>query len=302
MRETDANAESATSCTVYFGSTVYREFVFDTINSYFPTPRGGASLLKAETKDQPGISISNIVFATDLLESSRLALDYAVAFAHHYDALLTIVHAFELSTEAREVEMAVHVPSISREQMLSRLKALATGVLRLGVRAEIDLREGDVRNAVLKSVEENNADLLILGTHGIYRGLEHVLLGSNAEKILLSSPCPTLTIGRHVMAGLDLDLNFKRILVVTSDSLESAAATIYATALGSSLGLDIEEHRISGDNPDAQKTLERALVCPDSLLVLGVRNRSSWSRHLHTSLAFELVGKSSCPVLSIRER
>src|SRR5579862_6551068 len=59
--------------------------------------------------------MKSILFATDFLESSRLALDYAVAFAHHYGAMLTIVHAFELRSEAREIEMVTHRPSLSRE-------------------------------------------------------------------------------------------------------------------------------------------------------------------------------------------
>ena len=257
-----------------------------------------------ETKNEPTLSIAKIVFATDLLESSRLALDYAAAFAHHYGATLTIVHALELSTEAREVEMLAHRPSLSREHMVFRLEALATGVRRLGISTEIDLREGEPCAAVLSSAAENRADLLVLGTHGIYRGLEHVLIGSNAEKILLSAPCPTLTVGRHVMAGIDLDLNFTKILVVSDSSPESVAATRYAVSLGESLGLEIDVLPISAEGAasDSQQVMERAMICADSLLILGVRNQSALKRHLHASFAFELVAKSVCPVLSIHDK
>jgi nucleotide-binding universal stress UspA family protein len=120
--------------------------------------------------------MKNIVLATDFLDSSRLALDYAVAFAHRYDATLTIVHAFALTPEAEEVEMLSRRPSVSRDLALSRLEAFASGVRRLGIRTEIDLREGEPCAAVLVCGGESNADLLVLGTHGIYRGFNVCLL------------------------------------------------------------------------------------------------------------------------------
>jgi len=151
-------------------------------------------------------AMRNIVFATDFLESSRLALDYAVAFSHHYAARLIIVHAFELSHEAEEAEILSHRASISRENALARLQAFATGVRRVGVNTEIDLREGEPCAAILTSAAENKADLLVLGTHGIYRGLQHALVGSNAEKVLLSAGCPTQSEpAMHERSGSSID-------------------------------------------------------------------------------------------------
>lgn len=297
---------------------------------------------KSETENDSGLTIRHIVFATDFLESSRLALDYAVAFAHHYRAKLTIVHAFELSPEAEEVEIIDHRPSVSREHALSRLDAFATGVRRLGIVAETDLRRGDPCAALLASATENEADLLVLGTHGVYRGLQHLLIGSNAEKILLSAQCPTLTVGRHVMAGIDLHLNFDQILFVSDFSPGSAAAAHCAIALGSDLGIDVnllavapEGEALDSDNVlglvegfcaefaadpalsnhewcsreyhlsrivSAQEIVQRAAATVNSLLVLGVHAESRWNRHLHASFAYELVGTASCPLLSIHKR
>lgn len=48
--------------------------------------------------------INRIVFATDFLGSSRLALDYAVVFARHFKATIIMVHALELSHPAKEAE------------------------------------------------------------------------------------------------------------------------------------------------------------------------------------------------------
>lgn len=291
-------------------------------------------------KKESTIPMRNVVFATDFLESSRLGLDYAVAFSHHYAATLTIVHTFELSNEAEEAEIISHRASISREKALARLQGFAMGIRRVGVNVETDLREGEPCAAVLASATENKADLLVLGTHGIYRGLQHVLVGSNAEKILLSAGCPTLTIGRHVMAGIDLELGFSEIVYISDYSSESIEAAHYAAILGRDLGIntvllpvapkkdegaeghgnrtkiesfcaelasDAQFPRPEWCDPayhmgriiDSEQLLYRSRVCGDSLLVLGVRNQSRLNRHLRSSLAYELVAKASCPLLSV---
>ena len=302
------------------------------------THKGSGMVESSKTiEDQP---IRSIVLATDFFESSRLALDYAVAFAHHYSSKLTIVHAIELPPAAQEVEVLYRRTSVTREQTLSRLVALASGVRRLGIHTEIDLREGEPCPAVLDSAADNNADLLVLGTHGIYRGLEHVFIGSNAEKILLSAACPTLTVGRHVMAGIGLDARFRRILLVSDLSPESVAAAKYAVSFGQELGIEIEILPLAPDDEhdsekvreiaerycanlclpsisiqewcdpaylqkamtSAKKVLERAMTCADGLLILGVHGESSWKRHIHACFAFELVARSACPVITVHER
>ena len=289
--------------------------------------------------EKSGLSMKSVVFATDFLESSRLALDYAVAFAHHYDATLTIMHAFDLSPEAEEVEMLNRRSSISREHALDRLEGFASGIRRSGIRTKIDLRAGAVCGAVLTSAQSDAADLLVLGTHGVFRGLQHLVLGSNAEKILLAARCPTLTVGRHVMAGIDLNLKFNEILFVSDFTLEAAAAASYALSLGRDLKVPVELVQIASvdqtmspqsihklaeqycnaldSNPlvgnrewctpgyQLEKTvttgelMERATRLTNSLLVLGVRTASPLNRHLHASFAYELVAKASCPLISI---
>ena len=50
-----------------------------------------------------------------------------------------------------------------------------------------------MRDEVIRIAKESPADLLVLSTHG-YTGWKHLLLGSNAEKILEQAPCPVLVV------------------------------------------------------------------------------------------------------------
>lgn len=284
------------------------------------------------------LPVKKILFATDFLESSRLALDYAVSFAHHYKARLLIAHVFHRPQAAIEAE-ALNGPSISRLSCERRLEAFASGVRRVGIDAEWRLVEGWMPDALFAHVLEIKPDLLVVGTHGVYRGLEHMLIGSNAEAMLLSAHCPTLSVGRHVPAGISPESSPEYILYVTDFTPESAAAAPYAVALSHDFHarLDIchllpngSQQTEEGDHQLAERycdavrqyvpgadsawcvpgkqlehgttkeaILQRTQADAAGLIVLGVHSQSQFARHLHTSFAYELVATAACPVLTI---
>ncbi|MFP3983573.1 MAG: universal stress protein [Desulfurivibrionaceae bacterium] len=55
---------------------------------------------------------------------------------------------------------------------------------------------GDVAETILTYAEEEGIDLIVMGTHG-YKGLEKVLFGSVAEKVVKAANCPVLTINPY---------------------------------------------------------------------------------------------------------
>ena len=55
------------------------------------------------------------------------------------------------------------------------------------------LRTGDARDSIIQAAEELHADLIVMGTHG-RRGVSRALLGSIAETVVRSAPCPVLTV------------------------------------------------------------------------------------------------------------
>jgi nucleotide-binding universal stress UspA family protein len=290
----------------------------------------------------PLLKVNRILFATDFLESSRLALDYAVAFAEHFRATIIMFHVVELSQAAREVEMETSGPSLTRKVAEERLEALAKGVRRLGLQVETHIEDGVPCTTILRAVDRHEADLLVLGIHGVHRGLDHLLVGSNTEKILLGANCPTLTVGAHVLAGIDLELHLNRILYFSDFTPEATAAAPYALFLSKEFDAPVEicqllpsvaesnerlrtelasdycdslKHVLSEDHSDwcspafqlergmeIDQIIEHAQSGHAGLIVLGVRTESQLGRHLHTSFAYHLLAKATCPVLSIRHR
>ncbi len=288
------------------------------------------------------ITLNRILFATDFLESSRLALDYAVAFAQHFHATIVMLHVVELTQAAREAEAQTAGPSRMRRVAQERLEVLAAGVRHLGLSVETHVEDGIPSDVVLSAVDRFHADLLVLGVHGVLRGLDHLLIGSNTEKILLSSRCPTLTIGAHVLSGVDPQLHFDNILYFSDFTPEATAAAPYAFFLADAFHAPIEvcqllpavaEHNqrlqaelaeeyckimkttIGDRSPEwcvptfhlkhgmeVDQLIERAQSQHAGLIVLGVHTESHLGLHLHTSFAYHLLARATCPVLSVRHQ
>ena len=55
---------------------------------------------------------------------------------------------------------------------------------------------GDVAEQIVEFAAKNNGDLIVMGTHG-YKGLEKIMFGSVADKMVRSAPCPVLTINPY---------------------------------------------------------------------------------------------------------
>jgi len=286
--------------------------------------------------------IERILFATDFLASSRLALDYAIAFARRFHATIVMVHALELSYPAEEAETETLEASASRRLACDRLETFASGVRSTGVPVEAVVEDGPPSDVILDAVGRYGADLLVLGVHGVHRGLAHLLIGSNTEKVLLSAPCPTMTIGAHVLAGVDPELHFKEVLYFSDFTPEAAEAAPYAAFLSRQLNacLDVcqlipqvaegnarlrqvlaEEYceRLRHLLPSFDRTwcapafqldhgmeideiITRAQGQRAGLIVLGTHTESQLGRHLHTSFVYQLVAKATCPVISIPRR
>jgi nucleotide-binding universal stress UspA family protein len=197
--------------------------------------------------------IKTILLATDFLQSSRLALDYAELLAHRLGAQLLVVNAFELGPVASNVEKIDHVLNRTRQDAQARLHAFVAESSRAGVSTSSVLVEGPVPNAILDAAEKYHASLLVMGTRGVHKGLGHLLIGSNTEALMLRSPCPTLTIGPHVLAGVDVNFRFKRVVYVSNLGAASAVAAPFALKLSQALATDIEIYQVVRDIVPGEK-------------------------------------------------
>jgi nucleotide-binding universal stress UspA family protein len=138
-----------------------------------------------------------ILIATDFSECAEQALDYAVALAGVLGAKLHLLNVIVIPTLAIP-QVGVAVASTLIEPMVRTQQAELDKRVTRHASAGIEtvLRTGDARDAVVDVAREIGADLIVMGTHG-RRGVRRALIGSIAESVVRTAPCPVLTIREH---------------------------------------------------------------------------------------------------------
>lgn len=148
------------------------------------------------------IELKRILVATDFSKHSQVALQYAAAFSKAFNAEVVLCHALEkpdFLSQLPPVAEGYFPPNISELQEKHARVQCEQVLASVGLsQARVLLVHGNPAGEIVKAAGEEGADLVIVGTHG--RGaLAHILLGSVAEKIVRSAPCPVLTVrsGEH---------------------------------------------------------------------------------------------------------
>lgn len=138
-----------------------------------------------------------ILFATDFSESSDYAFGYAHSLAKKFNARLLIVHIINEPVDLR----GFYVPHISFEKLEEEIEEGAQKMMEKFCRTHIRdydnyetfIVPGIPYDEIIKKAAEAAADLIIMGTHG-RTGLDHVLFGSTAEKVVRKATIPVMTI------------------------------------------------------------------------------------------------------------
>ena len=119
-----------------------------------------------------------------------------MSLAAKLDARIHLVHAIGMPTlGVSELGLAwasVNMPEAVRLSQ-TKLDALVTSREGLAKFGEHTIATGDVRDDILEAAERVHADLIVIGTHG-RRGVRRALLGSTAEAVVRTAPCPVLTV------------------------------------------------------------------------------------------------------------
>ena len=174
--------------------------------------------------------ITHILVPTDFAPASDAALACARNLAEKYGARLSMLHILT-NPEATGVwtpEMYIPASVEARERLArdaqERVESVLTAEDRLRTDVTIQVRIGSVAEHILEFAREQRVDLIVMGTHG-RRGLSHLLLGSVAEHVLRSAPCPVLTTRAtaEIEAALEADAAApdKAVLVGWADDREA---------------------------------------------------------------------------------
>ena len=143
------------------------------------------------------MEFKTILFATDFSEGSDFAFQAALSLVRKYDGKLIVIHVINEPVDLR----GFYVPHISFDKLEEEIEQGAEKLMEKFCRThmqdfsnyETHVLPGIPYDEIIKRAETHNADLIVLGTHG-RTGLDHVLFGSTAEKVVRKSPIPVMTI------------------------------------------------------------------------------------------------------------
>jgi nucleotide-binding universal stress UspA family protein len=117
--------------------------------------------------------------------------------AEQYSATLTLIYVIEPTIYPADLGFGqVVMPGVEdelRSKSEEELKSIIETEIGTRVSAEGVVRTGKPHQEILKEAEERNADLIILATHG-HTGVEQILFGSTAMRVVRLAKCPVMTI------------------------------------------------------------------------------------------------------------
>jgi nucleotide-binding universal stress UspA family protein len=135
------------------------------------------------------MNIKRILFPTDFSHTGDAALAFATSLAKESDGRLIIVHVQEAPLAYGGGEMYYGIPEPSTDELMNMLHDVKP--TDASVPVEYRLVTGDPADAVVRLAEDDEVDLIVLGSHG-RTGLTRLLMGSVAEAIVRKAHCPVL--------------------------------------------------------------------------------------------------------------
>ena len=297
-----------------------------------------ATMATAE-QTKTGVSIRNVLIATDFSRHSSNILHAGMSFCHVQGARPFIVYVLPVDqfALAGPEAYAAARDAVQRDLQDLEHKMRAEYGYERGEDYELLMCEGDVAESVLECAREKHIDLIAVGTHG-RTGLSKALLGSVAESIFRHSEIPVLTVGpsaRHLPPA-----GPKRLLVPIDFTAVAQHSASYACALAREHQAELVLMHVIRDVPargamadieclkrGVEKNMAELIQCeakpgvvkfmaecgsvvptilkaayelkPD-LMVLGAHEYPHLLDQFRRKPAYELVCESPCPVLTVR--
>jgi nucleotide-binding universal stress UspA family protein len=167
------------------------------------------------------LAMRTILHPTDFSDYSDHAFRLACSLAHDYGARLVVLHVAELPVMVGGEGVLVLPRAVDLEPLREQLAQIEPEDPRVDVERQIVV--GEAAAEILRVAAEIKCDLIIMGTHG-RRGLRRLVMGSVAEKVVRTAPCPVLT----VKTPHSLELASEELIAATSGD-HAELATIQCT-------------------------------------------------------------------------
>jgi len=269
----------------------------------------------------------HVLVATDGSEFSAGALRVGTRFAKRNKAELTTMSMVMIGVETEG--MAADVIKRAEDEARQVLVAAQVAARAEGYDTRIELRAGlNPHKEIVRLADDQHADLIVMGRRG-RRGLALMMVGDSTRKVIGYADCSVLVVPRAA------DIWQKRIVLATDGSRHGEMAAEAAGQVAKIFGLPITvvsvlrpkfdevrraeaqlevdrvrealaqesievDSAILDDADPAAAIVELARQRGADLIVMGSHGRTGVGRLLLGSVAEQVIGQATCPVLVVK--
>ena len=152
-------------------------------------------------------TINKIICALDLSEHSKTVAEYTSMFARLSNAKIHVIYVAPTMTQYTGFHVAPNtIDGFVGEIVAGAEDAMAEFINTHfeGLEVESEIAVGYAKEEILVAAEKCGADLIIMGTHG-RTGIDRILFGSVAEKVVIQSNIPVITIRPNTPEASDAE-------------------------------------------------------------------------------------------------
>ncbi len=199
--------------------------------------------------------MKNIIVAMDFSTGALNALDYAIKIANTLQANILLVWVDSCNTKESIIELGKNEIRRDAKLELQRIKEEKSHALT-GGSIKIKMRKGKVYQELALQAKAVEAELIVVGTHGI-SGFEEFWIGSNAFKIITYASCPVVS----VRVDYDIERPIKTIVLPIDNSMDSTKKVPMAAKLAKSFNSEIHLLSIYTTNLSSlKKKVDRSMM------------------------------------------
>ena len=164
--------------------------------------------------------IKRILVPTDFSYTSDLAVEYAIDLARKYGASIHVLHVLEdvNFTAVYPDGFFAELPTLRAQLMTqaqARIAETADKCVATNLTVTTQVTDGRPARVIAEIAALRGTELIVMGTHG-RGGVAHMVMGSVAERVVRTAPCPVFTV---------------RDTARVADAVTAAAVPIHSTAL-----------------------------------------------------------------------
>jgi len=137
-----------------------------------------------------------ILVPLDFSATSKKAFQYALRFAEQFGCEIVLLHVVEPVEAIAGTPLAVDIfaqPEEDTTAAKADLACLAASSRNHPNSFTSAVRTGHAPNEITKAAKEMDVDLIVIATHG-YTSWRHLCIGSTAERVVRTAPCPVLVV------------------------------------------------------------------------------------------------------------